>query len=110
MAVPCGAQLLQVYAASPVLQVQARSACLYHSAFYAFTLPDLPTQTIPCLHLLQVAFGPVARELVLYRHRAPECSFHGELPVEWTPPNAAAFYRSCTACHTSLLKVTPSCS
>ena len=52
---------------------------------------------------LQVAFGPVARELVLYRHRAPECSFHGDLPADWTPPNAATFCRCGTAYHTSLL-------
>lgn len=56
-----------------------------------------------CVLNLQVAFGPVARELVLYRYRAPECSFYGELPADWTPPDAATFCRSYTAYYTSLL-------
>lgn len=56
-----------------------------------------------CTSTLQVAFGPVARELVLYRHRAPECGFYGELPADWTPPTAATFCRSDTAHHTFLL-------
>ena len=61
--------------------------------------------SIKSLHTLnlQVAFGPVARELVLYRHKAPECSFYGELPADWTPPSAATFSRSDTAYHTPLL-------
>ncbi|KAL0021101.1 hypothetical protein WJX79_006880 [Trebouxia sp. C0005] len=38
-----------------------------------------------------VAFGPVSRELVVYRHKAPNCSFHGEPPAGWAPPNAGSF-------------------
>jgi hypothetical protein len=46
---------------------------------------------------LQVAFGPVARELVVYRHKAPNCSFHGEPPAGWAPPNTGSFDRCSSA-------------
>ena len=49
-------------------------------------------------HALQVAFGPVARELVVYRHKSPNCSFHGEPPADWVPPKAGAFDRCCLLC------------
>lgn len=55
--------------------------------------------TIPApWRALQVAFGPVARELVVYRHKSPKCSFHGEPPADWVPPKAGAFDRCCLLC------------
>ncbi|KAL3136500.1 hypothetical protein ABBQ38_005752 [Trebouxia sp. C0009 RCD-2024] len=79
-------------AAAQVHQTRSLYACLPPTSLVCKVDP-------PDTHLCRftpsgeylVAFGPVARELVLYRHRAPECSFHGELPADWTPPNAASF-------------------
>ena len=43
--------------------------------------------------MLQVAFGPVARELVVYRHWPLTCATQGEVPADWLPPNAQSFNR-----------------